>query len=225
MFKNPTNIYEDFINYLYILEKTLKTMSNLNIEKHHILPLHAGGTKNGPCVLCTSKNHTLAHYYRYLVFRQKGDFVAYTMRWNQKIGIKQRALLAVETNKQLKNIFWNSKWQSQQGKKGGKKGGCVNSFKQKKARSCIGKKYGYKTGKNNQSSKLKKIISKKTIWLYNSNKASFFISIKPQKSFSNIIKILQSKTPHIKRNPSSFYKVVYGERAQMYGWNLYFIKI
>ena len=39
------------------------------------------------------------------------------MRWNQKIGSTQRALLAVQKNKKQKNTFWNTKWQSEQAKK------------------------------------------------------------------------------------------------------------
>lgn len=96
-------------------------MNDRNLEKHHILPLHAGGQKNGPIVLCSRQNHTLAHYYRYLALGQRGDFVSFTMRWNQRVGLKERTQLAVEKNKQLKNTFWNSNWQSMQGQKGGKK--------------------------------------------------------------------------------------------------------
>lgn len=42
------------------------------------------------------------------------------MRWNQKIGLKERSLLAVEKHKKLKKLFWDPKWQSTQGKKGGR---------------------------------------------------------------------------------------------------------
>ena len=50
------------------------------------------------------------------------------MRWNQKIGIKERSILAVEKNKKLGNTFWNSEWQSIQGKKGGKISGQKNAL-------------------------------------------------------------------------------------------------
>jgi hypothetical protein len=81
-----TNIYYQFIDYLKKEEKKLNK-NHKNLEKHHIVPLHDGGKKNGSIVLCTTKNHTLAHYYRYLAFRQKGDYIAFIMRWNQKIGL------------------------------------------------------------------------------------------------------------------------------------------
>ena len=147
------NTYEQFIEYLKEEEKKLD-LNNQNLEKHHILPLHAGGKKDGPIVLCTQKHHTLAHYYRYLVYRENGDLVAFKMRWNQKIGIKERSLLAVEKNKELKNLFWDSKWQSVQGCKGGLKGGSINSLKQKTARQKVGLIYGKKVGLNNASKNL-----------------------------------------------------------------------
>ena len=149
------------------------------------------------------------------------------MRWNQKIGSMQRALLAVEKNKLLKNLFWNSNWQSEQGKKGGKKGGFKNSWKQQVLRKKLGLKYGSQTGIKNQSNLLKKTLSKETIWLYKDEKRDFFINVSPQKSFSAIITILQRQTPNpdIKIKKSSFYKVIHGERFQMYGWSLWFIKL
>lgn len=110
-YTNIKSIYEQFIEHLKH-EETKLDLTAKNLEKHHILPLHDGGQKNGPVVLCTSKNHTLAHYYRYLAFGQRGDFVSFTMRWNQRVGLKERTQLAVEKNKQLKNTFWNSQWQS-----------------------------------------------------------------------------------------------------------------
>ena len=119
-------IYKQFIEYLKKEEKLLN-IRDANLEKHHILPFHAGGLKKGTIVLCTSKNHTLAHYYRYLVYKQKGDLVAFKMRWNQKIGSTERSLLAVEKNKKLKNLFWNKEWQSNQGKKSS-----INQKKNKK---------------------------------------------------------------------------------------------
>ena len=100
---------------------------------------------------------------------------------------------AVEKNKALGIGFWNSEWQKKQGKKGGLRGGSKNTIKQKKARQQLGLKYGSQTGIQNQSSRLKKILSKKTIWLYDKNDISFFITIQPQQSFSNLIDILQSK--------------------------------
>ena len=48
------NIYEQFIKYLKKEEKKLN-LKEKNLEKHDILPLHAGGKKESPVVLCTEK--------------------------------------------------------------------------------------------------------------------------------------------------------------------------
>jgi hypothetical protein len=53
-------------------EKNLN-LNNKNLEKHHIKPLHDGGLPDGEFVICSAKKHTLAHYYRYLTFKQVGD--------------------------------------------------------------------------------------------------------------------------------------------------------
>ena len=57
---------------------------HLFLEKHHILPVFAGGS-NQPenLVRLPPEHHTLAHFYRYLAYSQIGDKVAYTMRRNQ----------------------------------------------------------------------------------------------------------------------------------------------
>lgn len=90
------NIYQQFIKHLKKEEKHFNLKykyleKNHNLEKHHILPLHDGGLKNREIVICTQNNHTLAHYYRYLIFKQTGDFIAFQMRWGQKTGSKERA--------------------------------------------------------------------------------------------------------------------------------------
>ena len=218
-------IYEQFIEYLKKEEKNFDLSKNY--EKHHILPLHDGGSETGPVVLCTAKNHTLAHYYRFLTYGQKGDFVAFTMRWNQKIGATERALLAVEANKKLKNTFWNSQWQSKQGKKGGRKGGAKKTLKQYEARQNIGLTYGKTTGMKNASFELKTFLSKEVIWVYQmKNKSARTFVIDPQQSLSDVVLIL-NRFPFIQKkiNLSSFYKVIYGERRQMYGWSIFFIKL
>jgi hypothetical protein len=145
------------------------------------------------------------------------------MRWNQTIGNRERSLLAVEKNKKNKNLFWDSEWQSVQGKKGGLKGGSINSLKQKKARQKVGLVYGKIIGLNNASHNLKTILSKTTIWIYSlKNEPSKQITITPQNSFSDLIDILSTYSNQ-KISKSSFYKVIHGERRQLYGWSLFFI--
>lgn len=97
---NP-NIYDQFIEYLKEEEKNLNLKNN-DLEKHHILPLHAGGKKDGPIVICTSKNHILAHYYRYLVYKEIGDKVAYIMRNGGTMSTKERSALGIDKMKKKK---------------------------------------------------------------------------------------------------------------------------
>jgi hypothetical protein len=214
-------IYEQFIEYLKKEQISLNNKQT-DLEKHHILPFHAGGTNNGPVVLCTSKNHTLAHYYRYLAYGQKGDFIAFTMRWRQKIGQTERTKLAVAKNKLLRKGFFDPEWQRQQGKKGGKVK--KNSLKLFEARRKIGKLYGRKTGLKNQSSKLKTFLSKTSIWVYKKNNVKKTVIILPKESFIEFIFLLE-KISGEKITKSSFYRIVYGERKTLYGWSLVFLSL
>lgn len=231
--KKYENIYDQFIKYLKEEEKNLNK-NDKNLEKHHILPLHDGGKKGGPKILCTSKNHTLAHYYRYLAFKQKGDYVAFTMRWNQTIGLKERCLLSIKKNKKLKNTFWNSEWQSIQGKKGGKIGGSKNTKKQYEARKAVGKKYGFglntdnqkkarqlgglknsnkqkiarsRVGISRQTPELKRFLSKQTIWHHQLNGEIHKIYVSPKKSIVEISNFLKTKIPNLKNLKNANIKI------------------
>jgi hypothetical protein len=99
---NTSLIYDQYISYL----RTKPQESNVKLEKHRIVPKHAGGTYEESNVLyITFKEHTLAHFYRYLTFKQKGDLIAY--RFMSRQTEEGRLLLAsyagkiggTETNK------------------------------------------------------------------------------------------------------------------------------
>lgn len=243
------NIYEQFITYLQEQETKLNLKEkylekNSNLEKHHILPFHAGGLKDGPIVICTAKNHTLAHYYRFLIYKELGDYVAYKMRLKQKLGASERGLLAGKTNKKLKNTFWNSKWQSKQVQKGGYKGGAKNTLNQMKARKIVGNTYGFglntdkhkkarqmgglknsikqqmarsKSGKLKQSLHLKKFLSKTTVWEYKNEKTIFKIEVPSQESVVKIIELLKKQTADLETvNNANFYNLINGRTSKIY---------
>ncbi len=217
------NIHDQFLEYLKKEEKSLDQKKDSDLEKHHIIPLHDGGTKYGQTILCTAKNHTLAHYYRFLIYKKRGDFVAFRMRWDQKIGKRDRALLAVTKNKSLKQLFWSSEWQRQQGKKGGLIGGSKNTKAQLAARQKVGLTYGQKNGSSNASENLKIMLSKKIIWVYKcKDQPDKEIAIDPLESASAVIDTL---TKYSNKNivKSSFMKVFHGTRPQMYGWSIKFV--
>ena len=77
-------------------KKLLKNPDFKNVEKQNLIPFHQGGFKKGPVVLCTAKNHTLAHFYRFLTWRQLGDEVCFQMRKNQKMSPQQRSALGIK---------------------------------------------------------------------------------------------------------------------------------
>ena len=212
-------IYEQFIEYLKKEEKYLN-LNNKNLEKHHILPLHAGGLQNGQIILCTTKNHTLAHYYRFFSYGELGDLVAYKMRMGCIMSVQERSLLGVQKMKKNKINFFNPNWQSIQGSK---------KKKVKKTKTQI--ESCRKTGFNNKKYILTITLTKKTIWKYFVKSKTKFLykTIEPQKSFQDIICILQTFSDNNNLDNkkvfdnSTLYKVVKGHRLNTYGWSLYFI--
>jgi len=67
-------IYEQFISHLKEKEKNISGY----VEKHRIIPGHSGGEYvDGNIVLVTFSDHCLAHYYRYLSYRNTIDLYAY----------------------------------------------------------------------------------------------------------------------------------------------------
>ena len=105
--------------------------------------------------------------------------MAFTMRRNQKIGKIERALLAVEKNKQLKNGFWNSEWQALQGKKGGKVSGRKNSLLYR------------------QGTIMRETIKRSTYWEFTYNKKFPFLYVYQNKMFKTPNKFFSivKKTP------------------------------
>jgi hypothetical protein len=111
------DIYDQYISFL----KSKQYNSKDKLEKYRIIPGHDGGTYSSSNVLlCTFKEHTLAHFYRYLSLKQKGDLIAYTFMSNQTE--KGRLLIASyagqiggkvtsKKNKANKEFFYSPEWQ------------------------------------------------------------------------------------------------------------------
>lgn len=205
--------------YIQFLEKIREKQYDkfTYLEKHHVVPKHAGGTDKIENIIRVSiQDHIALHFYRFLAYNEIGDKVAYEMRINDNANsAKIRSQLSIAANKSKKNLFWDHTWQSLQGKKGGKKGGLSNSLKQQLSRSQIGKLYGKKVGVSNQSLNLQIILKYSTTWTYKDNS---IIVIESKESAIEIIKELQNFKPGSILKPSAFYKVLHGKRKQMYGW-------
>nr|YP_010987552.1 HNH endonuclease [Hydrocytium acuminatum]WOR09597.1 HNH endonuclease [Hydrocytium acuminatum] len=121
MKKQINNIYTQFIEYLSRNQNQKKYTKKTKLEKHRILPQHAGGTYEvNNVVLCRFEDHRLAHFYRYLAYEQKGDLIAWQLMRGQneearynlasyagKIGGKACS----EKNKAEFKLFYSQEWQ------------------------------------------------------------------------------------------------------------------
>lgn len=217
------NIYDAFIRAI----KSKEYPAEVPLECHHIQPKHAGGGEEKENkVLLSLEDHMLAHCYRFMVFREKGDKLAWLLR--QKQTSEARKLmqeLIIATNKERKNLFWNNEWQRKQGLKGGSLGGSVNSPAQFLARQAVGRVYGSIVGRTRQSDRLKKLLNRNMIWRY---KDTVSIETLPCDTATAVVAQLNAAAPGkegIIRNVTTFMKVFYGVRRRMYGWQLFSMAI
>lgn len=79
------NKYKAFINYVGKEENQVShAMKKRTLYKHRVIPGHAGGTYDKENVVMLSYYfHAAAHYIRYQVFKEIGDFRAYSMMLGQ----------------------------------------------------------------------------------------------------------------------------------------------
>nr|WDY12781.1 putative HNH homing endonuclease [Chloroidium sp. KL-2023a] len=193
---------------------------NIQLERHHVVPLHAGGPDVPENIIRISpEDHVAAHFYRFQAYKELGDKVAYEMRINDtNERARIRAQAAVFANKSKKQLFWDRDWQSVQGKKGGAAAGKANTPAQFLARQKVGLAHGKAVGLSNQSQALKFILSHSIEWAFKNEKGTFITP--PVESAAAIVRELERLKPGNIRNASSFYKVLHGKREKMYGWTL-----
>ena len=163
------DIYQQFIDsFKEIKSGKQKYDASTFLEKHHILPLHAGGDNSSKNLISLSiKDHALAHFYRFLAYNDKNDKLAYLFRVNdnfEAFRLRSQLAQASREKKGLLKRFKDSKAQALLGKKGGKVAGSLNTISQRKARQKVGQTYGRIVGKSNQSSLLKKLLTMSQIW-------------------------------------------------------------
>ena len=98
------------------------------VEKHHIIPRFAGGSDDPlNLVYLTFNDHTLAHYIRWVVYKQKQDFTAFTLMSGQSEDVRvERARLggqiggpkAQQQHKERQLGWFNSAGQRDRGLRG-----------------------------------------------------------------------------------------------------------
>jgi hypothetical protein len=126
--KSP-NIYLQFIEEAKERAKKLLLLdNNTYVEKHHIVPKHAGGSDDKEnLVNLTYEDHVLAHYIRWIEYKNPNDKLAFSVMSGQNIDIrKERAKLGgiiggplgQEILKKENKGWFNSEEQSKRGKKG-----------------------------------------------------------------------------------------------------------
>lgn len=95
--------------YIQYLEKIRKKQydKSVYLEKHHVVPKHAGGTNKAENIIHVSvQEHIALHFYQFLAYNEIGDKVAYEMRVNDSaIAAQIRSQLSITANKLKKKSF------------------------------------------------------------------------------------------------------------------------
>lgn len=210
------SFYDEFISLLRDKKYPIVTP----LEKHHVIPLHAGGDNSLENIIRISpEDHVAAHFYRYQAYGKLGDKVAYEMRiadTNERA--KARAQAAVAANKEKKQLFWDSDWQTIQGKKGGAVAGKMNTPAQWAARQKVGLRYGKMVGISNQSLRLQRILAQPLVWEFQPDKTLH--TTPPVESAVDLVKELESIKPGSIKTRGSIYKFLSGKSNSLYEWRL-----
>nr|ALO63245.1 putative HNH homing endonuclease [Chlamydomonas applanata]ALO63251.1 putative HNH homing endonuclease [Chlamydomonas applanata] len=185
-------------------------------------------------MLLTVKEHVIAHWRPWKVLGKSQDLSAFLFRigdTEKALELRRQAILdARERDKINKQGFFNSDFQREMGSRGGSVGGSKNTERQYLARQRVGLTHGRQTGLGNQGNGLGQFVSSFSIWAYSAKVASKprgasrtdeqMYLVSPKQAFVDITKTLNTFVPGSVRTPSAMHKVVYGERAQMYGWRI-----
>jgi hypothetical protein len=212
------NIYEQFIDYCRNTEFT-ETYQ----EYHHIVPRHSGGyDKQDNLISLPYTEHILAHYYRWLAYREDGDHQAFLFMSRMTVEAKKLAgriagNKTAEVHRKNQTNFFSKEWQGQQGKKGGKIGGKVKSKAGFKARQKIGKTYGRDNGISNTTNPIiLEVRSSYTKWNHTSG---IEVIIEPKEALADIQRELQKHFYFDVRNKSAVRRVILGIRKSIGGWS------
>jgi len=139
---SSNNAYFVFIEQARKAAIYLLTLNpNIEVQIHHILPIHAGGTnESSNLVKLTFNDHLVAHYIRWLVYKNNNDRIAYqcmlgqvdeeTRRLRASKGGTIGGPIAQSIFRKTGRGWFDIKGQSERGKKGAevnRRNGCLGS--------------------------------------------------------------------------------------------------
>ena len=120
--------YNEFIEFFKTSSISDDVRNSISIHKHHILPIHAGGDKNGETVELTICEHQIAHLLRYYELGKKQDRTSACMLSGYYKSLKEYAAKrAVEVSRERKtNAFFNEELRLKSCSMGGKVTGAIH---------------------------------------------------------------------------------------------------
>lgn len=236
------NEYELFIAFLKQKHQSGMLHTKL-VQKHHILPFHAGGLPKNETVSCSIQDHAQAHFIRYKVYGKIQDKIAaFFIQGQSEKAILLRQQHIVNTNRERKNTFFNSDWQTIQAKKpkssyylkqnpdkakifgklGGEKGGKIMTSKKIANLTRLGKKVGTQFGRKNgikskQSAKTGAMLKKSLIWKH---KTDIYVHTAFLETVSDLKSILNSFLPNSVPHSSGLSAILREVESQRYGWKI-----
>ena len=234
------NHYDCFCAFLK--EKAKALQPGPGVQRHHILPLHAGGHKKGETVLCTLKDYGKAHLIRYKVFGSAKDKIAGLFILHQTaMAVAARQALIVSKNRALKQNMFDATWQKIQANKiksryflrnnpdkakefaylGGKKSGQVMTPTKmenlKRLGQNVGTNYGKIGGLKKQSSLTKEKIQGILLWKHDTG---VLVKTSNLESLAQVKDILCKKVPDRVKHTSGLSAIVRRTELHRYGWQL-----
>lgn len=221
-----------YLKYMdYLKTKPIQAIT----EKHHILPIHMGGTDEpSNLIRIAVRDHILAHLLLYLEEGGRGNLLAYSLRKaSEHVDLKSQSQKIAFMNRTLKKGWWDSEVQRELGLRGGSKGGSKNTEAQWAARSLVGQTWGRSVGLSRQSVLLKERLSTTIVFKHKlapvENPFSETILVPPQESVVGIaeyineecdrkqLSTLKLNLDRIKRG-GPFYGLIKGTKKSAYGW-------
>jgi general stress protein YciG len=243
MKKEKQNLYYFYIDYLK--RKAAKGFAaNTCLHKHHILPKHAGGPEEGEIVYCTIRDRARAHDFRYCVYGNSYDKMAYLGLVGRTDEMqKEISKRIVETNRLRQNGPFNPEWQKEMAQRkkssyyfqtnpefarsiastGGKIGGKIMTDKKRSVLKQngfnVGLNHGRKGGIKHQHPLTKQRLNSIIEWEHESG---IVIMTEPQETVQDFVNVLNSYVPNsIKRaNHFRVRELLRGVSKSRFGWQI-----